>query len=258
LRRLGLYSVYESLYFKLKYRGASLTLRHGGETILVRTRSKADVVLAGNFLKNERETLDFLLENLRDRDTVWDIGANIGLFSLFCAKRIGAEGRVYAFEPEPATFCALEKNLADNHAGNVTPYRVALGAETGEAMLFTSADIRNQGVHSLVKREDFSVLARGRTVRVQRGDFLLREPGVRQPAAIKIDVEGAEFSVLRGLGGVLSSAELRALCIEVHPRLLEEGDKAGDKLRELLADTGLRLKSIVERGTELHAFFLRD
>src|SRR5687768_15994362 len=84
---------------------------------------------------NEPEVLAAFHEHLRPGDVVFDIGANVVLFSLVGARCVGVDGRVFAFEPAPSTAAVLRRNLERNGAHNVTVLEVAASTSTGRAPL---------------------------------------------------------------------------------------------------------------------------
>jgi FkbM family methyltransferase len=161
---------------------------------------------------DEGPILGSLLGILRPGDTVYDVGAHVGVFSLFLGHKVGPEGRVIAFEPGPENLAALRRNIACNDLRNV----VVVPAALGEA----------EGTGHLVGRSVFGTLAAGRAddpglaVPIASGDALAAASGWDVPRAIKIDVEGYEREVLRGLAGTLSHPACRWICCEIHLSIL--------------------------------------
>jgi FkbM family methyltransferase len=139
------------------------------------------------------------LEALRGlgQPVVYDAGAHAGFYSL-TASPLASE--VHAFEPSPATFALLERNLARNDARNVTARRLALGDEEGEVELrLYSAS----GNNSLVGRALPHLRPRGRaSVEAATLDGLV-EAGLPPPGLVKLDIEGSELRALRGARAVL-------------------------------------------------------
>ncbi|MEM9494878.1 MAG: FkbM family methyltransferase [Pseudomonadota bacterium] len=136
-----------------------------------------------------------LLEiTLKDGDTVVDIGANIGMFMLAARARIGDEGRVIAFEPNPLPRKKFERHVELNDLKNITLYPYALSDEAGEATLnFPKINTGEGSLSELAyKKEETESI----NVLVKIGDDILADT---TPRLVKIDVEGAELSVLRGL-----------------------------------------------------------
>lgn len=169
-------------------------------------------VRAGGF--EERE-LDWLLPRLRKNDVVWDVGANVGIYSVLMAREVD---RVVAFEPVAATLVRLRRNLELNEASNVTVVSEALSDVAGVATMTTMPG--GAGGNHLLRegeRGDVSVTA-------TTGDQYAAEHGA--PHVIKVDIEGFEPHFVRGAIGVLR--EHRPLMtLEVNSTtMMAEADRA--------------------------------
>ncbi len=155
-----------------------------------------------------------------------DIGANIGIFTTIPAGS-DPKWRVVAFEPNPETHQLLVDNIALNSLTNVSPLNVAVGAEEGVASLDVSSE--NAGLHSLhgtgSSRIDVRVLA--------LDDYF--PAGAARPAVIKIDVEGYEPLVLKGMKSILAEGSVQ-LVMEFNPELLKQGGKSPQVFLQELAD----------------------
>jgi len=146
--------------------------------------------------------MTFVLDTLTANETFLDFGANVGSYTVLASKI--CEARVIAFEPDPQTVNFLTRNIQVNGVGDrVSVIQAALGAESG-AMNFTRGrDTVNRVAHS---NEADALL-----VTMVRLDDALEG---REPALIKMDVEGYEAEVLKGATKALASQNLRALIIE--------------------------------------------
>ncbi len=169
---------------------------------------------------------------IRPGDTVWDIGANTGLYTARFADWVGPLGRVVAFEPSPRNAAALRTQFANR--GNVTIVPVALADRVGSAPFYTNGEADGT-TDSLLARGPDTVR---HEVRVRRGEeFLAQFP----PDAMKIDVEGFEYEVVLGLGAALTEQRLRRILIEVHFEILSDRGRADAplELAAYLRDAGL-------------------
>jgi len=153
-----------------------------------------------------------ILDEVRPGDVVWDVGANVGLYTTQLSSAVGAHGRVIAFEPSPACFATLQRAAA--HHPNVTLIQSALSDQPGQASLSVSDDpttgslFAAPGAHTV-------------QVPVAVGDELIAQGRAPLPAVLKIDVEGFEEEVLRGLSRTLADARCRAVLCEVHFGILD-------------------------------------
>lgn len=148
--------------------------------------------------------------DVRGGDIVFDIGANLGAYTMLFAQWAGAEGRVYAFEPESEPFKGLLRLLDVNGlASRVVAIPAAVAASEG------SAAFRADPVHGSSRLAEAGEI---RVPTVTVDDVCQREQVM--PRLIKIDVEGAELEVLRGARETIRSggAALK-LYVEMHPTL---------------------------------------
>jgi FkbM family methyltransferase len=136
----------------------------------------------------EFEKQQIFEREVRPGFTVYDIGAHVGFYTLLAATLTGDQGRVYAFEPNAANVVTLQKHLELNALHSVTVLAAAVAEFDGQS-LFDSATNSSMGHLSPTGR------AQVRTVSL---DQMLRSGLVKPPQLVKIDVEGAEGSVLRG------------------------------------------------------------
>jgi FkbM family methyltransferase len=178
----------------------------------------------------EKYELQRLCSCAKPGDVVLDIGANIGVYTLYLSRAVGPKGHVVAVEPDPENLSILRDNIKLNGCDNVTILPCAFGASSGWVNLFQ--DDKNRGRLSLTD------LARsGRSVRVPivRGSEALEKLAL-QPTVVKMDVEGVEPVVFDGLG-----YRPRVLLFEFAPQQLEA---AGN-------DPKLFLDSLISEGYKL-------
>lgn len=146
---------------------------------------------------------------LRDGMAVVDIGAGLGDFAISVARRFPG-ARVAAFEPFAESFALLERNLALNHATRVTARRLAIGGARGEARLNLATGVAVQ--HSTVREGDDT----GEHVAQAPLGAALDEVGIGSCDFLKLDCEGAEYSILRQAGADGTLARVRMIALEYH------------------------------------------
>ncbi len=188
-----------------------VTIQHGlgkGLKIIANAESNVGYALG----TTEPQVQDFFAAHLRPGDVVYDIGANVGFFTLIAAKMVGPTGRVYSFEPVPSTAQALRKNIALNRLTNVDVIEAAVGRSSGTGTLIL-------GQSSLDARLDpDGGDGSGLAVPVVSIDD---SPVDRHPTFVKIDAEGAEFDVLDGMRQTLATTPIPTILCELH----QEGDR---------------------------------
>ncbi|MEO1292118.1 MAG: FkbM family methyltransferase [Pseudomonadota bacterium] len=153
-------------------------------------------------------------QQIKEGDTVLDIGANIGCFSLFASRLVGPTGRVIAVEPVESTFQQLQHNIALNGADNITAKRCAISSETGSTRLFVSENSLFSSMFRTVDQRQTS----GDTEQVVETttlQHLADEEGVGRFDYIKMDCEGAEHGILGSLSAELGK-RIDQLTIEMH------------------------------------------
>jgi FkbM family methyltransferase len=158
----------------------------------------------------ERGFIDFLYNNLKKGDVFIDIGSNIGLISIVASDIVTNIGLVCAFEPHPTIFKVLQKNINLNNLENIHCFNYGLGDVNSEMMLYPNIDINN-GASSLIKSNS---ITEGIKVNVRRLDNFIVENKIPNPSFVKIDVEGFEFEVLKGMQSLLNSDNPPILIVE--------------------------------------------
>jgi FkbM family methyltransferase len=174
-------------------------------------------------------------------DTVYDIGANVGYVSLSLAKRIGPTGRVMAFEPIPSNAAAFRENIEINGITNVRLLNLAASDKSGDAVIRMT---ENSATASLVwhRNEPSATELHVGTVAI---DELVEAGEFGLPTFVKIDVEGAEGSVLQGMRRTIAAAR---------PVLFIECSDIGRELTwQLLGELKYRCHSAIT-GDTVRAF----
>jgi FkbM family methyltransferase len=161
----------------------------------------------------ENEEKEFVDKFLRPGMTVLDIGANQGYYTLLASKKVGAQGKVVAFEPTPREAGRLRRHLRLNSCKNVEVVTSALGNAEGHAELHMVMG-SEAGCHSL-RPPDVAQPTSVVTVKIERLDEVLKARGVERVDFIKLDVEGAELSVLQGAQELLSRSSRPVMLVEV-------------------------------------------
>ncbi|MEZ4441070.1 MAG: FkbM family methyltransferase [Polyangiaceae bacterium] len=147
--------------------------------------------------------MSFLQRVLRPGDAFLDVGANVGIYTLFAASRIGRDGTIIAVEPGAEARERLEENVALNHLSGVRICGVAVGSSPGELVMSDDGTTTNH-VLSASERS-------GRRVEVATLDALCEGTS---PIAAKMDIEGFELEALRGAGRLLADKRPAAWILE--------------------------------------------
>jgi FkbM family methyltransferase len=159
------------------------------------------------------ELQDALTKLLHAGMTFYDVGANVGFYSLIAARVVGATGNVFSFEPLPENVVSLQNNAKRNGFDHLHIFPFALGRSNEEAPFFTSERPTWGRLGSTGRKPDKYVT--NIRVLVRRLDDLVSEQHLSLPDLIKIDVEGAELDVLEGARETIESKR-PILVVELH------------------------------------------
>jgi FkbM family methyltransferase len=175
-------------------------------------------------------------------DTVLDVGANVGIFTIQAAALAGPAGHVVAFEPASANLRRLAANLALNDLTNITVVDRPVSDQIGEVTFHLSGD--DPGRHSLwnpaAHPDDQNSRAEPRSVAMTTTtiDAELARLHLGPPRVIKIDTEGAEHRVLAGAINLLTEFEIPYIVAELHDFGLAQMGSSPAGLRGFMADLG--------------------
>src|SRR5207245_472560 len=197
---------------------------------------------------NEFEEMErkFVKKLLRRDMTVVDVGAHHGLYTLLASKRVGWDGHVIAIEPSPRECVRLEKHLRMNRCSNTELVPCALGENPGEEDLYL-VDGEQDWCNSL-RRPAVSEPIHTVRVPVRRLDDVLAESGVSKVDFVKLDVEGAELSVLYGAMKLLHRESRPAILAEVRDTRTQPWGYAAREILQFLARMDYRWFAIAAKG----------
>jgi FkbM family methyltransferase len=200
---------------------------------------------------NEFEQIEtgFVSRLLRRDMTVVDAGAHHGLYTLLASKRVGWDGRVIAIEPSPRECKRLERHLRMNRCSNTELVSCALGEYPGEADLYL-VDGSQDWCNSLRLPEVDEPISTV-PVSVRRLDDVLAELGVTKVDFVKLDVEGAELSVLYGAMKLLHREPRPAILAEVRDIRTQPWGYAAREILQFLIRMDYRWFAIAAKGALL-------
>ena len=160
-----------------------------------------------------------VLWRLLDRgETFVDAGANIGYMTTVMAARVGATGRGLSFEPHPVVFERLSKNLSQDNSEHTLPalelYQLALGEARGELELVEPDAFGNNEGTARLETVDDSQQSTGKRFKVEVRPLDSFVGADQRIGVMKIDVEGAELSVMKGAAELIRSKRIRDIVFE--------------------------------------------
>lgn len=228
--------VYRRMYFLT---GATKPVRHslGGHGPFLLNGHFAFSNFA-NWGEGHNSAFQKCVKTCRGKKCVFDVGAHIGLVSLPMSVAVGAEGRVYAFEPADSNRGFLLDHIAQNGIDNIEVCSDLVGDSVKEKVKFFEQQ-QATGMNSVVVRKN-SETFRETYKRQCTLDSFCAEKGLR-PEVIKIDVEGYELSVLRGAQRLIKECT-PVIFLSVHPEEIVLLGEQVTYLVRLIEQMGYRIE----------------
>jgi FkbM family methyltransferase len=210
-----------------------ITIRHHwtGDRIVVHSFRHKGYWFHGR--ERERNSMAICAKLIRDGDLVFDVGGHIGYMALYFASLVGARGRIFTFEPSPLNLRYIRANALRSGHPNVILVESAVGAENGFTT-FWSEDLTGQNGSLVPDYCALATTARSHGVRAVTQAITLQVTSLDTfvagrhiaPAFAKIDVEGAESLVLRGMSTILAA---------FRPRIMIEVRNEGEMVFNILS-----------------------
>jgi FkbM family methyltransferase len=179
-------------------------------------------VRAKKFYSHEPDTVNWISKFPRNSKFL-DIGANIGVYSLYAAHK---NCKCISIEPQSLNFALLNLNIFDNKFQNlISAYPICANDKSGPSYLYHSKELKFGGAHTTFDRNindegrSFDIKFKSGSYAVVLDDFLKKIKF--KPNFIKIDVDGNELNVLKGLKKTIKSKVLKSILIEINPNFKE-------------------------------------
>ncbi|MBK8039037.1 MAG: FkbM family methyltransferase [Verrucomicrobiaceae bacterium] len=195
----------------------------------------------------EPDVWNWLKQRTVPGSIILDVGAQFGLYSMLAARHIGAEGRVFAFEPSPETVAVLRRHLTNNGmTDRVEIVQAAVGPEEGEVTFYMA------GTHpsnTLAPTTVDPVKLTPVKVKAITVDGFCRQRQLK-PTILKIDVEGWELQVLRGATEVVQDPAL-TICVEMHPYAWESAGYTAADFTRFVEANGFEIVPLTGQSSPL-------
>ena len=185
-------------------------------------------VFAHGSYKMEANYEKFMLDKLSGCRVVLDVGANVGYYAVQMGRILKGTGHVYAFEPLSYQCNLLAKNIALNALDNVTIVKSIVSDSSGSRRIYFSGT-ESTGTSSLIIKSDQYEDVESITL-----DQFCKEKGISEVDLIKIDVEGYELTVLKGMRELLKSGKIKMLFLEIESELLLEAGTSAEEIVKFL------------------------
>lgn len=203
--------------------------KDSGLGLMLRTKGEFEPTQTKSFIKS-----------IKKGNTVFDIGANVGYYSVLASKLVGKNGKVFAFEPDPQSLKLLYKNIGINKCKNIIVVKSALSNHNGKLIL--TQDSSNPGESSL------TLFKKGKKILVDvlTLDKFIKTQKIKTIDVIKMDVEGAELNILRGGLKTLQNNKKLKIFVECNPSALSEFGEDRITLFAFLKGLDFNIEGIID------------
>ncbi|MGH9970111.1 MAG: FkbM family methyltransferase [Pyrinomonadaceae bacterium] len=221
------------------------TSRHG---LAKGLRRKGGLAFLPSFIPRSTEMFkeEVFIEALNlSGTTVYDIGGDQGIYTLFFARKVGENGKVVTFEPNPVSHTHIVANIELNGFKHVEVFNVALGEKSGKLTFAFPAKDPGRGTADELIKDQILKEPGSRTteVDVDALDSLIPSAGLPKPDFAKIDVEGLEMKVLRGMRNTLKEHRPQ-LFIEIHGADMDAKQKNIRQVATFLLDLNYKIHHV--------------
>lgn len=206
------------------------------EDIYLTIYSAWESARADNSCSEEPETVQWIEDYIKPGDVLYDIGANVGVYSLIAAKYCKGKARVFSFEPSFLTFSSLCENVfLNNCQDSIMPLHIALSDKTIRGKFHYASLIPGDSMHVFGKPLDINKQPHKSVLSLEcqsyKLDDLVGVLNFDMPNHIKLDVDGIELEIMQGAKEILKREELKTLLIEVN-EIIPEAQAIVDLLSE--------------------------
>lgn len=200
------------------------------------------------FGNNELAVQKVFESQLQPGDVVLDVGANVGFFTVLSAHLVGSDGHVFAFEPHEDNVAAIHYNVALNGFKNVTVIEAAVADRSGEGELLVAHYSGGSALSTVATPPpDFKERI---VVRILSIDELAAGGIIRRPNMVKIDVEGAELTVLRGMVETIRN-DAPVILYEIDDGRKAEFERKSKECADFLVGFGYKIVLLADSYTDI-------
>jgi FkbM family methyltransferase len=187
----------------------------------------------------EMDEMHLLRKIIKPKDVVIDIGANVGIHSLFMAN-LAYDGEIFSIEPFDKNFALLEKNTSVAKNGNIKTFNIGLAdkEETKEMNIF-----EDYAYNSFVNPERKKLIGT-RKIHVETLDIFARKNNIKKIDLIKLDTEGYEFPIIQGASSILSSPDKPLIVMEINKENIKPLHLTQKKVIDFVESFGYQAKMI--------------
>lgn len=195
--------------------------------------------------------LHFLENQIHQNDVVVDVGAHIGSMTLSFARQVGNDGKVYAFEPDPGNYKLLTKNIYINGYENVNLINAAVSDHDGIVTLYQSD---NSATHRIYPWVNSKSEIKIQVIQLDRFFYTIE----KQIDLVKIDVEGIEPLVLKGMSHILNNHSDTKLFIEFVPAWIKQAGFNPEDVIHFLKKLNYKIYNVDQINKSIYAISAQE
>ncbi len=223
--------LYPLVYFKITRRDYVIFETYSGLKIKLRTRSTDLMALTNVWLIQEYSKPKF---EINDTDVIIDIGAHIGLFTLY-ASQYCKNGIIFCFEPVEENYRVLLYNITQNNLTNVRPFKSAVSKSESTITIYRNKD---EAGHSMYGSDSTSIQVNSKSLKK-----IIDENSIDRCDLIKLDCEGAEYEIIESLP-LEYFKKISKMIIEYH--FADSNPKLIDNLKTKLMAASFKISTVSE------------
>ena len=182
------------------------------------------------------------LSKINEGDTVIDVGANIGFFSLLAAMKIGSKGKIFAIEPMEQANTWLKKNFKLNDFKNDEVLEVAIGDKQGTMKMYKKTELSEMIVlDPAISKKDLIICGE---INIETIDNIISKKKIEKVNLLKIDVEGFEYEVLLGCKESFKANKIENIICEIHTKYLKNRGIEEQNIYSFLKESNFSIQEI--------------
>lgn len=200
---------------------------------------------------HEKTATDLVKNEIKEGDTVLDIGANIGYYTLLFAKLVGPTGKVFAFEPEPKNFKLLKKNVEENNYKNTQFFQNAV-SDKDEKLKFYISD-ESSAANQLFQPKKFNEIIEVDSIKLD--NFFSKDTKID---FVKIDIQGAEGTAIKGMISLLKNNPEIKIMQEWWPEAIKKYGMESDEHLKILESLGYKFYEIDGQNDKINEICIKE
>jgi FkbM family methyltransferase len=198
---------------------------------------------------------NIFLNNIQAGDIVFDVGANVGEYSLIASKKVGDNGKVICIEPNVVALQELTDNIKLNHFTNTEILNCAVGENTGKTIVYNNPLNEMSTIDVVAESKDLSSSSE---IEVKTLDEIIFGNASKIINLLKMDIEGYEYEALLGCKNSFSKNLIKKILCEIHPLYLKNKGLSPQKIFDFLKSYGFKIDVLEETPKNIYILATKE